>query len=198
MDLQDTYDWLFNQRADGAGIPLQGTGIVLALLLIAGHLWAWLRAKQAMSFAKSFPRHRVWGLVLLALALVWTLFLVAHMDMADFHPWRKTLLMGLPVAFVLIAVYVPEFLAVRALGSLMLLMATLLLHAAFLQPQTSRLLLPVLAYAWVIAGMFFVGTPYILRDWITWLTSKPERWKMAALGGVAYGALLLIAAIVSY
>ena len=40
--------------------------------------------------------------------------------------------------------------------------------------------LPVLAYAWIIAGMFFVGMPYLLRDWITWLTQKPSRWKLAS------------------
>jgi hypothetical protein len=198
MDLQELYDWLYNQRPDGVGIPLKGTGIVLGLLMIAAHAWAWLKAEQAMVFAKSFPRHRVWGIVLLAVALVWTLFLMAHMDMADFYSWRGRLLMGLPISAFLVVVYVPEFLAVRALGSLMLLSASLLLHAAFLQPQTSRLLLPILAYAWVIAGMFFVGTPYVLRDWITWLTDKSERWKMAALGGLAYGALVLVAAIVSY
>ena len=198
MDLQDFYDWLFNQRPDGTGIPLKGTGIVLGLLLIAFHLWAYLRADTVKGFAKSFPRHRGWGIGLLAFALVWTLFLIRHMDMADFHPWRQTLLMGLPVTWLLIVIYVPEFLSVRALGSLMLLAASPVLHAAFLQPQTSRLLLPVLAYVWIIAGMFLVGMPFLLRDWVQWVGDKSSRWTGATLGGVVYGAVMLLAALLWY
>ena len=102
------------------------------------------------------------------------------------------------MTFVLVVVYVPEFLAVRALGTLMLLAASPVLHAAFLQLQTSRLLLPVLAYAWVLVGMFWVGMPYLMRDWITWATQNQARWNMAALGGAAYGAAMQVAALVDY
>lgn len=177
---------------------MKGTGIVLGLLLIAKHLWALLNADKAIAIAKDFPRNRAWGVVLLLIATVWTLFLVAHMDMADFFNFRRPLLMGLPVAAGLVIIFVPEFLAVRALGSVLLLAASLVLHAAFLQPQTSRLLLPILAYVWIIAGMFLVGMPYLMRDAITWLTEKRERWKLACLAGEAYGAVLLLVAILWY
>jgi len=198
MDFQDLYDWLFNQRPDGVGIPLKGTGIILGLILMGTHLWALLKARETIKFAREFPRHRVWGVTLLVIALVWTLFLIAHMDMTDFHPWRSKLMLILPAGTLLMIYYVPEFLAVRALGCLMLLAASPLLHAAFLQPQVSRLLLPILAYAWVIVGMFLVGMPYLLRNWIDWGSAHPERWKMLSLGGVAYGALILGSALFWY
>lgn len=151
-----------------------------------------------MSAAKSFPRDRGWGIALLSLAAIWSLFLVKHMDMGEFFTWRERMLVIVPVTFVLVIVYVQEFLAVRALGAVMLLAAAPVLQAAFLQPQTSRLLLPILAYAWIIAGMFFVGMPYLLRDWITWITQNSTRWKMAALGGAAYGAAMILLALVDY
>jgi hypothetical protein len=72
------------------------------------------------------------------------------------------------------------------------------LYAAFMQPQTSRLLLPILAYAWIIAGMYFIGMPYLMRDAISWLTAKPGRWNAAVYGGIGYGVLMLATAIVSY
>jgi hypothetical protein len=99
---------------------------------------------------------------------------------------------------VLVVSFVPEFLAVRALGALLLLAASPVLHAAFLQPQTSRLLVPILAYVWVLGGMFLVGMPYLLRDGITWATANPGRWKMASAGGVAYGALMLVVAAIAW
>jgi hypothetical protein len=62
----------------------------------------------------------------------------------------------------------------------------------------SRLLLPILAYVWVIVGMFLVGMPFLLRDWIGWLTANPLRWSFAAWSGVVYGALMLVAALLWY
>lgn len=198
MNLQDLYDWIFHQRPDGVGLSMKATGIVLGLILSGSHLWGWRNADKAMKLAKDFPRHRLAGIVLLTVCLVWSLFLVSCMDMGEFFTWRNSVLMLLPVAYFLVIVFVPEFLAVRALGSLMLLAAMPVLSAAFLQPQISRLLLPIVAYVWIILGMFFVGMPYLLRDGIQWLSQSKGRWKTAALGGVAYGALLLIAAVVDY
>jgi hypothetical protein len=120
------------------------------------------------------------------------------MDMGEFYTWRRWLVMLVPLTFVLVITFVPEFLAVRALGTLMILAASPVLHSAFLQPQASRLLLPILAYAWAIAGMFLVGLPYLLRDWVEWLTKNDARWRLATLGGAAYGAVLFVVAVVDY
>lgn len=198
MDLQALYDWIFHQNADGSGLDLKSMGIGLGLVLLTSHLAALLGAEFFMKAARVFPRSRKWGVGLLLVAAVWSLFLVKHMDMGEFFNWRGRLVMLVPVTFVVVVVYVPEFLAVRSLGALLLLAASPVLHAAFLQPQMSRLLLPVLAYAWIIAGMFFIGMPYLLRDWIDWLTAKPARWKLASLAGAAYGAAMLVLALVAY
>lgn len=198
MNLQGFYDWLFHQRADGVGMSLKTAGLVVGAFLILSHLWAILQAERAVALAKSFPRHRGWGIALLAAGTVWSFFLVSYMDMGEFFTWRRWLLMLLPVTFFLVITYVPEFLAVRSLGTLMLLGASPVLHAAFLQPQTSRLLLPSLAYAWVLAGMFLVGMPFLMRDWIGWATASKGRWKAASMAGVAYGALVLVAALVAW
>ena len=196
--MQSLYDWIFHQNADGSGLSLKTMGLILGTFLLVEHLWAWFKTDQAMEIAKKFPRSRAWGIVLLAICLVWSLFLAAHMDMGEFFTYRRWLLILLPVTFVLVVSFVPEFLAVRALGTLLLLAASPVLYAAFLQPQTSRLLLPILAYAWIIGGMFFVGMPFLLRDGINWLTQSRGRFKFAALAGAAYGALILIFALVDY
>lgn len=198
MNLNHFYDWLFRQSPDGTGIPLKGTGLVLGALLMLAHLGFWLGGEKSISFVKTFPRHRAWGIALLLVASIWGFFLVTYMDMGEFYNWRERLMVLVPVTFVLVSVFVPEFLAVRALGALMLMAAQPVLEAAFLQPQTSRLLLPVLAYAWIIAGMFFIGMPYLMRDWISWITQSKARWNLAVIGGVVYGALVFVVALVNY
>jgi hypothetical protein len=58
--------------------------------------------------------------------------------------------------------------------------------------------LSVLAYAWATLGLFWVGMPYLLRDQIEWLTKTELRWRLAALGGLAYGVAVLVAALTQY
>lgn len=195
--LTDLHNYLYHLEPTG-GIPLKPTGIVLGLALIGSHLWAWLKADQARAFLKTFPRHYGWGVVLLSVGFVWGMMCLFNMDMGEFFFLRKWFLMAVPIGFVLVLTQVKEFLAVRALGSLMLLAAGPVLAAAFLQPQVTRLLLPLLAYVWIIVGMFFVGMPYLMRDWIDWVLAKPIRWTLAVWSGIGYGALMLILAITTY
>lgn len=193
----DLYDYLYHQAPEG-GIPLKGTGIVVALALILSHLWALKNTAKAQAFLKTFPRTFHWGVILLTIDMIWSVFALANMDMGEFFDKRRLFIMITIGGYVAVLVYVKEFLAVRALGALMLLVAGPVLTAAFLQPQTSRLLLPILAYVWIIAGMYFIGMPFLMRDWVNWLLAKPRRWNLAVWSGIGYGAVLLLAAILFY
>lgn len=194
--MQNLYDWIFHQNSDGSGLSLKTMGLILGTVLLLKHVWAWLNAEKSMAFLKEFPRNRFWGVALLLGCLVWSLFLATHMDMGEFYTLRRWLFLILPAAFLLMVVYVPEFLAVRALGTVLLLAASPVLHAAFLQPPVTRLLLPILAYVWIIGGMFLVGMPYLMRDGVAWLTASKTRFKLAALAGAVYGALILGCALI--
>jgi hypothetical protein len=176
-------------------LPLFTTGLAAGILLILSHSFALVREKETMAWAKTFPRCRVGATVLLFLAAVWSFFLVRSIDLGEFSPLRNIMLVGIVAGAILSWIYVPEFLAVRSLGMLLLLAAEPLLESAVLRDEPTRILLVVLAYAWVIAGLFFVGMPYLLRDAITWVTALPLRWKAAAIGGVAYGVALAICAV---
>jgi hypothetical protein len=181
------------------GIGLKPTGFILGVALVAVHLFALLRQDAVTAWLRAFPRNKQAGVVILVIDLVWTWILVRHMDMGEFFTLRKVLLIGLPVAFFLVVQYADEFLAVRATGALFLLLATPVLGAAFLkEPWVPKLLLPLLAYAWVMAGLFWVGMPYTMRDQITWLTAKASRFRGACVAGVAYGLAVLACASVFY
>jgi len=105
------------------------------------------------------------------------------MEMGEFSSFRRPLLIVLPIGFVLIIRFVEEFLAVRALGILCLLAAEPLLESAFFRYETSRLFLTVLAYFLIIAGLFWVTMPYLLRDQINWSSRTNTRWH--AVHGIA-------------
>lgn len=177
------------------GLELKPTGLILGAALVAAHVFALVRPEPVKAFLKAFPRNRKAGITVLAVTLAWAWIIIRHMDLGEFHNLRTLLSVLLPVGFVLVIQFVDEFLAVRALGALALLAANPLLQAAFLEPPVTRLLLPVLAYAWIVLGLFWVGMPFTLRDQIGWVTATPGRFRACCVGGIVYGALVLVCAV---
>ncbi len=179
-------------------LSLKTVGLLVGLFVLASHVFAMARPAEVQRFLTGLPRSRRIGEVLLLIDLLWAFGLAWKMDWGEFYYLQNYILILLPVFAYLTWQFVDEFLAVRALGILLLLAAAPLLDAAFLQPQMSRLLVVVLAYVWVVFGMLWVGQPYLLRDQIGWVSRSASRWKLAVGSGLVYGALLLLCALVLY
>ena len=177
---------------------LRTVGLVVGIALVLVHLLAVIHAKEVKGWLRAFPRSKSAGMVLLGIATLWAFWLIATMDLGEFSSYRSGLKIVVPAAGLLCLQFVDDFLSVRALGVLLLLLAEPLLEAAWLQHETSRLLLVVLAYGWIVAGIFWVGMPYLLRDQIAWLLKSPNRWMAACACGIAYGAAVIISALVFY
>src|SRR6202023_1251532 len=108
---------------------------------------------------------------------------------------RRPLMIVLPIGYLLVLRFVDEFLAVRALGILCLLAAEPLLEAAFFRYETSRLIVTVLAYLLVVAGLFWVTMPYLLRDQINWGSRSNLRWRFMHGAALLYGLAVLALAV---
>ncbi len=175
-------------------VKLQFVGLVVGIALLVVHLLALWRPKECAAWLRTFPRSRVAGTVLIAVAGIWSFLLVQQMDLGEFARLRNFLLLAIVAGTFLAWRYVEEFLAVRALGMLALLAAEPVLGAAFLRPEQTRLLLVILAFVWIVLGLFWVGIPWVLRDQIAWLTHAKNRLPAAAWAGVAYGAAVLACA----
>src|SRR5437773_10447112 len=178
-------------------LSLQTAGIIAGAFLIVISLAGLLKPDLA-SVAQRFPRSQVIGVVLLTVALVWTLWLLATIQMGEFAGFRRPLLIALPIGYGLVLYFVGEFLAVRALGILCLLVAEPLLDAAFLRYETSRLLVTVLAYLLILGGLFWVAIPYVLRDQINWTTRSVFRWRCLHTIALIYGSVILTFTFTQY
>jgi len=177
---------------------LKMAGFLVGIALILSHVVALVRSQSIRKWLLAFPRSRFMGVSLLSGAAIWSFLLVLEMDLGEFTSYRNLFLIIIPVAAFLTIRYVEEFLAVRATGMLLLLAAEPVLESAFLRQEKSRLLLVVLAYAWTIFGMFWVGMPYLMRDQIRWLVDSDLRWKAAIYLGLAYGAAILVCSFAFY
>ena len=171
-------------------LSLHSAGIIAGAFLIVVGLIGLMKADFAQTM-QGFPRSRLAGVVLLTVCLLWTFWLLATIQMGEFAGFRRPLLVALPIGYVLVLIFVEEFLAVRALGILCLLAAEPLLDAAFLRYEPSRLLITVFAYLLIVAGLFWVAIPYVLRDQISWSARSVFRWRCLHAIALVYGGVIL-------
>src|SRR2546430_12420263 len=178
-------------------LSLQTAGIIAGAFLILISLPGLVKP-DLIGVAQRFPRSHVAGVVLLTICFIWTFWLVATIQMGEFSAFRRPLLIALPIGYGLALRFVDEFLAVRALGILCLLAAEPLLDAAFLRYETSRLLVTVFAYLLILAGLFWVTIPYLLRDQINWSARGTTRWRLLQGIALCYAVVILALAITVY
>jgi hypothetical protein len=171
-------------------LDLRLVSLIAGIWLILTHGFALIRPAPVQSWLRKLPRSKPLGALLLIIDSVWALALIATMDLGEFSNLRMMLLGLIVAATFLTFRYVDEFLAVRALGIFLILVAEPLIEAAFLRPETGRLLLVAWAYILAILGMIWVGLPYMLRDQIDWARKSKANWIAATAAGVVYGALL--------
>jgi hypothetical protein len=179
-------------------LSLQTAGFIAGLLLLLVSLPGLLMPGRARGWVTHFPRSFPVGIILLTLAFLWSMWLLASMEMGEFSSFRKPLLIAVPIGYVLVLRFVNEFLAVRALGILALLAGEPLLDAAFLRYEHSRLLVTVFAYLLIVLGLFWVTMPYVLRDQLGWITRTTARWRSISVLGLVYAAAILFCAFTRY
>ena len=156
-----------------------------------------LNSPVVISTLKALPRSPAGALGFFGGGVLWFLFRVANMGDADRIiggsnvPW----VIGFAALGVLSIKYVPDFLAVRGLSILMLLVATPLLDAAFMEyDHPQRLLLVTMIFAAVVAALYLAAVPYRLRDFSQWLFAAPGRGRALGAGLLGYGILLNVVA----
>ena len=179
-------------------LNLQTAGMAAGALLVLLTLPGFFKPALVQNWLKRFPRSGIAGIVLLSLALIWSFCLLATMEMGEFSSFRRPLMIVLPIGYVLVLRFVDEFLAVRALGILCLLAAEPLLEAAFFRYETTRLFVTVFAYLLIVAGLFWVTMPYLLRDQINWSARSSARWHAVHSIAAIYGIAILACAFTQY
>jgi len=153
-----------------------GLGLLFSLPQILGLL-------KPAAFAKAtreFPRSEPWGYALMGLGTLWFLANVYGETISDFAAYKNVMLIGFGAVGLLTCLYVRDFLAVRGLAVVLLLLAKVVLDTARWHDSEWRLLLSVIAYVWILAGMWFIISPWRLRDIINWATANETRVRVGS------------------
>jgi hypothetical protein len=177
---------------------MQDVALVVGLLWIVLHLPSVLAPGPVSRALHHFPRNRFAGVALMGVATIWGLWLAATVDLGDFTPMRPAILWVALILGGFMTAFSKEYLAVRGLATLLLLGANVVLDACFLRDERAKLVLVVMAYVWVVAALFFLFSPYLLRDAIAWVTATPRRFRVANGLGVTFGGVLLLLGWLAY
>jgi hypothetical protein len=144
---------------------------------------------------KALPRSTGAALVFFGAGALWFLWIVLHLSAADFGEYRLWLALGFAAIAVLAFKCVPDFLAVRGLCVLVLLSATPLLGAAYMEYEhPQRLFMVSAVYVAIILALWLGASPFRLRDFFAWLFARPARTRAVGAALASYGLLLAIVA----
>jgi hypothetical protein len=145
--------------------------------------------------ARKFPRSVPWGMALMALGTVWFLWNLSQESIADFASYKNVLFAGFAGVGLGACIFVQDFLAVRGLAIVLLLLAKLMVDSGRpALPHTHWVLvIQTWAYVLVVAGIWLTVSPWRLRDWLSWGTANEKRIKVICGLKLAFG--LLVAAL---
>jgi hypothetical protein len=163
------------------------------LLLIVLGVPLLLNVRGFVVALERMPRSKTAAVIFFGSGAAWFLWAVWNLSPADFGEYRTPLTIGFAIVAALSFKCVPDFLAVRGLCALVLMSATPLLGAAYMEYQhPQRLFLVSFVYVFIVLAIWLGASPYRLRDFFERLFARPAR--IRAFGGllVGYGALLLI------
>jgi hypothetical protein len=166
--------------------------------MIAGRLPGVIDPARFSQHAQKFPRSMMWGRILSAVCALWALVVMYNAATDDWAWARPFVVIGMPVGYWLVVQYADQFLALRGLAGLLLLIAKVALDAADLSELPLRLVVTVLAYLWVCAAIWMAAAPHQVRDVIGFLTANSTRCRAACFLGAALGALLVALGLFVY
>ena len=143
---------------------------------------------------KAFRRSQPATWILLFIATAWFLFHISRLGEADYGNFKQYIALGFFALAVLSLFFTPDFLGIRALAAIFLLVADVNLKAAFMQWQfPQRLLLVSYTYSLIVVALYLAISPFRARDALDWLYDIPKRARITgglltflglAIGGV--------------
>ena len=141
---------------------------------------------------RNFPRSLPWGYVLMLLATLWFVWNVNQENNSDFATYKPMMLIGFAVVGVAVCIFVTDFLAVRGLAIVFMLLGKLMVDTVRWADTDWRWVISGWAYLLVVAGIWFTVSPWRLRDLLNWGTANEKRIRFGSAVRLAFGLFVAI------
>jgi len=173
-------------------LKLWNLSILLGLVLGVPHIYGVLKPAAYGTALRKFPRYTPAGYLLMIIATLWFLAYVRQESISDFASFKPFLFILFGAVGIGACLFVKDFLPVRGLAVVFLLLAKLIVDTARWVDTDWRLVVVTWAYFMVLAGMWFTVSPWRLRDLINWQTANEQRTRTFSALRCGFGVLLII------
>src|SRR5215472_17209503 len=146
-------------------ISLSTLAIVLGLGMGLPQIYGLVNPGAFGAAVRKFPRSLPWGFALMLLGTAWFLYNLSLESVSDFASYKNVLFAGFAAVGIGSCVFVQDFLAVRGLAVVLLLLAKLMVDTG--RPHLGSgwvLIFQGWAYVLVVAGIWLTVLPWRLRD----------------------------------
>src|SRR3984885_10060348 len=171
---------------------------LLSILLGAGmsipQIYGIANPQKFAASVRKFPRNLPAGIFLMLLGTAWFIWNVNNEPIADFSAFKPYMMAAFAAVGILSCIFVQDFLAVRGLAVVALLLGKLMVDTG--RPHLGEspwvLVIQIWAYFLVAVGIWFTITPWKLRDILNWMTAKKTRIKIGSTIRLAFALFVLI------
>jgi hypothetical protein len=181
-------------------IKLSTLALLLGLGLGLPQIYGLLKPTEFAAAVRKFPRSLSWGYALMLLGTAWFLWNLSQESIADFAAYKNVLLLGFAAVGLGTCIFVQDFLAVRGLAVVLLLLAKLMVDTGrpYLAQTSWVLVIQAWAYLLVVGGMWLTVSPWRLRDLLGWATANEKRVKLGCGIRLAFGLFVATLGIVKF
>jgi hypothetical protein len=175
------------------GLKLSTLAVVLGLGMGLPQIYGFMNPGSFAASVRRFPRSLPWGYALMLLGTAWFVYNLSQESISDFAAYKNLLFAGFAAVGIGSCIYVQDFLAVRGLAVVFLLLAKLMVDTGrpHLAETPMVLIIQAWAYLLVAAGIWFTVSPWRLRDFLNWATASEQRIKVGC--GIRLGFGLFVA-----
>ena len=181
-------------------LSLSSLAIVLGLGLGLPQIYGILKPADFAAGIRKFPRSLAWGWALMLLGTAWFVWNLSEESIADFASWKDWLLAAFAAIGIGSCIFVQDFLAVRGLAVVFLLLAKLMVDSGRSRLGDTHwvLVFQAWAYVLVVAGIWFTVSPWRLRDLLNWATANEKRIKVGCGLRLAFGLLIAVLGLTKF
>jgi hypothetical protein len=176
----------------------------LAILLGLGvgipQIYGFINPSRFAAAVRRFPRSVPWGYALMLLGTAWFVYNLSQESISDFAAYKNLLFAGFAAVGIGSCIYVQDFLAVRGLAVVFLLLAKLMVDTGrpYLPESSLVLVIQTWAYLLVIAGIWLTVSPWRLRDFLNWATANEKRVKIGCGIRLAFGLFIAVLGLTKF
>jgi hypothetical protein len=174
--------------------------ILLGVGMSVPQIYGLTKPVQFAAAARKFPRNLPAGIFLMLLGTAWFLWIVNQEPIADFSAFKPYMMAAFAAVGILSCIFVQDFLAVRGLAVVALLLGKLMVDTGrpHLEDSPWVLVIQIWAYLLIVMGIWLTITPWRLRDILNWATANETRVRIGSIIRLAFALFIVVLGLTAF